>query len=60
VAPPEGNIYRKEFDTNITNAVYARMSGRFPGDGSFYTSHKCILGLPKVFAKTTYEYVVGR
>lgn len=60
VTPPEGNIYRKEFDTNITNAVYARMSGRFPGDGSFYTSHKCILGLPKVFAKTTYEYVVGR
>jgi hypothetical protein len=36
------------------------MQGRFPGDNSFYTSHKCIIVLPEVESKTTYEYVVGR
>ena len=58
--PPEGVISRKEFSSNVTNAVYARISGRFPGDGTFYTSHKCILELPKVYSKTTYEYIFGR
>jgi hypothetical protein len=37
------------------------MTGRFPGDGTFYTSHKCIIefkSYPDVV--TTYEYCVGR
>ena len=56
-----GNIVRKEFSSlAINNNVYARMQGRFPGDNSFYTSHKCIIVLPEVETKTTYEYVVGR
>lgn len=56
-----GDIVKKEFTSlAINNNVYARMQGRFPGDGSFYTAHKCII---KVTAKqqiTTYEYIVGR
>ena len=54
------SINRKEFSVNINNVVYARMQGRFPGDGSFYTAHKCIINVPKPTAKTVYEYVVGR
>lgn len=57
----DNDIYRKEFTTNINNYVYARMQGRFPGDNSFYTSHKCIIEFKNyVFEKTTYEYIVGR
>jgi hypothetical protein len=44
----------------MLESVYTRMSGRFPGDNSFYTAHKCIIHLDEVTSKTTYEYVVGR
>ena len=41
--------------------VYKRMHGRFPGDGSFYTAHKCMLELNNyVTTATKYEYIVGR
>ena len=53
---------RKEFSKNINNNVYARLTGRFPGDNTFYTAHKCVVKI-KEFAPTspeTYEYIVGR
>lgn len=62
---PETSItemHRREFpNIELNNQVYARMQGRFPGDGSFYTAHKCIIdvGQPPT-EKTVYEYVVGR
>lgn len=59
----EGEVlfYRKEFDPMINNHVYAQMSGRFPGDNSYYTAHKCIIELKQVpDNKTVYEYRVGR
>ena len=60
----ESQIYprRKEFSQNINNNVYARLTGRFPGDNTFYTAHKCIVKI-KESAPTspeTYEYIVGR
>lgn len=60
----EPQIYprRKEFSQNINNNVYARLTGRFPGDNTFYTAHKCVVKI-KEFAPTspeTYEYIVGR
>lgn len=55
-----GDIVRKEFSVNINNIVYARMQGRFPGDNSFYTAHKCIINVPETSSKKVYEYVVGR
>lgn len=54
------SIYRKEFSVNINNNVYARMQGRFPGDNTFYTAHKCILAVSTPDTKTVYEYKVGR
>lgn len=60
ISQGDANIVRKEFTVKINNAVYARMQGRFPGDGSFYTAHKCIVQVPTPNSKTTYEYVVGR
>jgi hypothetical protein len=55
-------IYRREFSTiELNNYVYARMQGRFPGDGSFYTAHKCIIDSGAApTEKTVYEYIVGR
>jgi hypothetical protein len=43
IAQATGDVVRKEFSVNINNIVYARMQGRFPGDNSFYTAHKCII-----------------
>ena len=60
IADSSQSIYRKEFSVNINNSVYARMTGRFPGDGSFYTAHKCILQFTTPSIKTEYEYCVGR
>lgn len=55
------DFIRKEFTTTINNAVYARMQGRFPGDNSFYTSHKCIIYTSNNINQiTAYEYIVGR
>lgn len=60
--PEEGFPRRKEFSDVVINAVYKRIVGDFPGDGSHYTSHKCIIQVVEnaVNAPTTYTYVVGR
>lgn len=53
--------HRKEYSVELNNAAYARVTGRFPGDNSFFTAHKCVLAVSEVVsASTTYEYVVGR
>ena len=60
----EGDSYprRKEWGTDAINCIYKRIVGDFPGDGSKYTSHKCILKLVSsaVLTPTTYTYMVGR
>jgi len=57
------NIARKEFGSVAINSIYKRIVGNFPGDGTHYTSHKCIIqfnfGLPTDI-KTVYTYIVGR
>jgi len=54
--------HRKEWNTDAINNIYKRIVGDFPGDGSKYTSHKCILKLIPGSASvpTTYTYIVGR
>lgn len=52
-----------EFDVNLINSIYARMSARFPGDNTFYTAHKLILTnfyKENLESPLTYTYVVGR
>ena len=36
-------IVRKEFMPSVNNAVYARMTSRFPGNNVLFTSHKVII-----------------
>lgn len=58
-----GTIVRKEFNQTSIDAIYKRITGDFPGDGTHYTAHKCILILNSgnaVSTPTTYTYVVGR
>lgn len=60
----EGSSYprRKEYSKELNNAAYARITGRFPGDNTFYTSHKCVIKVSQNAVSTpeTWEYVVGR
>ena len=57
----QNNIYRKEFDVAVNNAVYARIISRFPGNNVLFTAHKVIIEFSEyVTAPTVYEYVVGR
>jgi hypothetical protein len=53
---------KKEYETDFNNLIYARMTGRFPGDNTFYTAHKCVLRITNsnVTAPETWEYKVGR
>lgn len=53
---------KKYFGSDINNNIYARMVGRFPGDGSFYTAHKVIVDVVSAApgTATKYDYVVGR
>ena len=53
---------RKEYSEALNNAAYARITGRFPGDNTFYTAHKCVIKLYENAVSTpeTWEYVVGR
>jgi hypothetical protein len=37
------NIIRKEFDVDVNNAVYARITNRFPGNNVLFTAHKVII-----------------
>lgn len=52
---------RKEFSETAINAIYKRVIGDFPGDGSHYTSHKCIIQFTEnaVPTKQTFTYIVG-
>lgn len=54
--------HRKEWNSEIINCIYNRIVGDFPGDGSKYTSHKCIIKFIEgaVNSPTTYTYIVGR
>lgn len=55
------DIYRKEFIPSVNNAVYARITNRFPGNNVLFTSHKVIIKWSEyVEEPTVYEYVVGR
>lgn len=53
---------RKEYSKELNNAAYARITGRFPGDGTFYTSHKCVVHVCEnsVSSPQVWEYIVGR
>ena len=56
-----GFPHRKEFSETAINAIYKRIVGDFPGDGSHYTSHKCIIQLVEnaVQSKQDFTYIVG-
>ena len=58
------NTYPKKkfFSADVTNNVYARLTGRFPGDNSYYVAHKVVADIvsTSVGSKTKYIYVVGR
>lgn len=58
-----GQIVRKEFDSSVNNAVYARITSRFPGNNVLFTSHKVVIDLAPLGendSPVVYEYVVGR
>ena len=58
-----GDIVRKEFTPSVNNAVYARMTNRFPGNNVLFTSHKVVIDVLPLSASdepVVYEYVVGR
>lgn len=56
-----GFPHRKEFSETAISAIYKRVVGDFPGDGSHYTSHKCIIQLVEnaVPSKQVFTYMVG-
>lgn len=58
---------RKEFPKNVVNSVYTswdydRLYNYFPADGSYYTSHKCIIDIAESAPATpeTWTYKVAR
>ena len=58
-----GDIVRREFIPSVNNAVYARITSRFPGNNVLFTSHKVIVDftpLGENDSPVVYEYVVGR
>ena len=61
VEQKSGDIVRREFIPSVNNAVYARITGRFPGNNVLFTSHKVVIDLNYVEGQpVVYEYVVGR
>lgn len=54
--------HRKEYEVNTNNIIYKRITGRFPADNTFYTSHKCVLKIKNTAPSTSevWEYCVGR
>ena len=54
--------YRKNYSEDLINTTYKRIIGHFPGDGTAYTAHKCVLVLNQnaPSSKEVWEYVVGR
>lgn len=59
---------RKCFDANLTNNIYARITGNFPANNSYFTSHKVVVDILSSSDNTvnegntsvTYRYKVGR
>lgn len=51
---------RKVYKDTTKAAIYNRIIGRFPGDGTFYTAHKCVIELTAVDTPEVWEYKVGR
>lgn len=54
---------KKFFSSEIINNIYSRRTGRFPGNETFFTSHKVIVDIideSNVVTPTEYTYVVGR
>lgn len=54
-----------ELGINLTNAAYARITSRFPGCNTLFTSHKCIVEITEQAISAggdpvIYEYIVGR
>ena len=59
----DGQIVRKEFNSSVNNAVYARITSRFPGNNVLFTSHKVVIDIAPLGENdepVVYEYVVGR
>jgi hypothetical protein len=57
------DIVRKEFIPSVNNAVYSRITSRFPGNNVLFTSHKVVIDLSPLASDSepvVYEYVVGR
>ena len=61
------NVVRREFKPSVNNAVYARITSRFPGNNVLFTSHKVVIDLKPIETENVnnpqpvvYEYVVGR
>ena len=57
------DIVRKEFIPSVNNAVYARITSRFPGNNVLFTSHKVVIDIAPLGENdepVVYEYVVGR
>ena len=57
-----GAMTKVSFPEALKGAAYNRLHGTFPGDGTHYTAHKCVI---KVLSEspenpTEYEYIVGR
>ena len=54
--------YRKNYSEDLINTTYKRIIGHFPGDGTAYTAHKCVLVINQNAPTSveTWEYVVGR
>ena len=58
-----GEIVRKEFNSTVNNAIYARIINRFPGNNVLFTAHKVIIDIAPLSSNdesVVYEYVVGR
>ena len=62
ITQKSGNIVRREFIPSVNNAVYARITSRFPGNNVLFTSHKVVIDLKYIEddKPVVYEYVVGR
>ena len=65
----EKPIHRHEFSNYINNIVYTtspvsqntnRITGKFPGNNAFYTSHKCIIDFEEVDSPKKYKYYITR
>ena len=59
-----GSMSKVSFPEELKAAAYNRLRGTFPGDGTHYTSHKCIVKVipstEDLEAPQEYEYIVGR